>query len=83
MLILLPPSESKAEPPRRGRPVDLERLSFPELGAMRLRVLEALATTSAHPDAPARLGFGASLAAEVARNTRLLSRGAPSSASSS
>jgi cytoplasmic iron level regulating protein YaaA (DUF328/UPF0246 family) len=72
VLVLLPPSESKAAVPRRGRPVDLSALSFPELTAMRVRVLEALATASATPDAAARLGFGASLAAEVARNVRLL-----------
>ena len=71
VLVLLPPSESKAPPPRRGRPVDLDRLSFPELTAARLRLLAALVTASAGPDAAARLGFGASLAAEVARNTRL------------
>jgi len=68
--VLLPPSESKATPPRRGRPVDLQELSFPELTARRLHVLDALARASAEPDAAARLGFGASLAAEVARNTR-------------
>ena len=71
MLVLLPPSESKAAPPRRARPVDPENLSFPALTGMRLRVLEALAAVSAGPDAAARLGVGASLAAEVERNTRL------------
>lgn len=72
MLILLPPSESKAEPARRGRPVDLDALSFPGLTAMRLKVAEALAAASAAPDAVRRLGVGPSLAAEVERNTRLL-----------
>ncbi|HEY6797739.1 MAG TPA: peroxide stress protein YaaA [Kineosporiaceae bacterium] len=71
MLVLLPPSESKATPPRRGRPVDIEALSFPELTEQRLGVLAALAAVSAAPDAAARLGVGASLAADVARNTRL------------
>jgi cytoplasmic iron level regulating protein YaaA (DUF328/UPF0246 family) len=71
VLILLPPSESKATPARRGRPVDLDRLSFPDLTAMRLRVLEALAAVSAAPDAAQRLGVGVSLAAEIERNTRL------------
>jgi len=72
VLVLLPPSESKATPPRRGRPVDPQSLSFPQLTPMRMKVLEGLAAVSAVPDALARLGVGASLAAEVARNTRLL-----------
>lgn len=71
VLILLPPSESKAAPARRGAPVALDALSFPELGAVRARVLDALVTTSAAPDAMTRLGVGASLAAEVEQNTRL------------
>jgi uncharacterized protein len=71
VLVLLPPSESKAEPPRRGRPVDVASLSFPELTGLREQVLRALAEVSAAPDAAARLGVGASLAAQVARNTRL------------
>jgi len=71
VLILLPPSESKAAPARRGRPVDPQALSFPELTPLRLRVLDALVAASAAPDATAVLGFGASLAGEVARNTRL------------
>jgi cytoplasmic iron level regulating protein YaaA (DUF328/UPF0246 family) len=71
VLVLLPPSESKAAPPRRGRPVDPQGLSFGELTALRLRVAEALATVSARPDACARLGVGESLAADVQRNTRL------------
>jgi cytoplasmic iron level regulating protein YaaA (DUF328/UPF0246 family) len=72
VLVLLPPSESKAATPHRGRPVDLDRLSFGSLTPMRLRMVEALATASAGPDALGRLGVGASLSAEVARNTRLL-----------
>ena len=71
MLVLLPPSESKAVPPRRGAAVDLDRLSFPELTDVRKRVLEALRETSAHPQALTRLGVGASLADEVARNLTL------------
>ncbi len=42
MLVLLPPSEGKAPAPARGRPVDLDTLSFPELTATRSRVLDAL-----------------------------------------
>lgn len=71
MLIVLPPSESKAAPARRGRPVDLERLSFPELTPTRRRVLAALVATSARPDAAHRLLVGASLLAEVERNTAI------------
>nr|WP_218847100.1 peroxide stress protein YaaA [Psychromicrobium silvestre] len=70
-MILLPPSEGKTAAPR-GAAMDLSRLSHPELTAPRLQVLKALAEVSAHPEALERLGVGASLAAEVARNTRLL-----------
>jgi cytoplasmic iron level regulating protein YaaA (DUF328/UPF0246 family) len=43
VLILLPPSEGKAEP-RRGNRLDLESLAFPGLTAARERVLDALVT---------------------------------------
>ncbi len=72
MLILLPPSESKAPPPRRGLPVDLNALSFPELGPVRSMVLRALVVTSARRDALPRLMVGESMADEVARNGRVL-----------
>lgn len=71
MLVLLPPSESKNPPPRRGAPVDLGSLSFPGLAGTRARVLDALVATSARPDALRRLMAGASVADEVERNTRL------------
>jgi hypothetical protein len=71
VIVLLPPSESKSAPPRRGRPVALDTLSFPSLNPLREKVLDALAATSAAPDALAQLGVGRSLAAEVERNTRL------------
>ena len=71
MLILLPPSEGKAAPRRRGRPVDLGSLSSPELTPTRQRVLDALLTLSASPDALTVLGVGESLRAEVGQNLRL------------
>lgn len=71
MLILLPPSESKAAPARRGRPVDVGALSFPELTPTRERLLDALVATSGAPDALRRLFVGPSLADDVARNVRV------------
>ena len=70
MLILLPPSEGKT-PAVRGDAADWGALSFPALNSSRAKVLEALGTVSAHEDALALLGVGASLSADVERNTRL------------
>lgn len=70
MLILLPPSETKATR-RRGAPLRPGTLSFPELGDPRDRVARALAEVSARPDAPAVLGVSPALVDEIARNTRL------------
>ena len=67
MLVLLPPSESKASI-RRGKPVDLESLSFPALTKTRRDVLDALMQVSAEPDGPQRLGVPPTLADLVARN---------------
>lgn len=71
MLLLLPPSEGKTRAPAGARPVDLDQLSRPALTQARREVLVALAEASARPDALDLLGVGASLAPEVARNTRL------------
>ena len=70
MLILLPPSEGKT-PATAGDAVDWASLSFPGLNTYRAKVLEGLGTVSAHEDALALLGVGASLRADVERNTRL------------
>ena len=70
MLILLPPSESKANR-RRGRPADAATWSFPALAATRERVAAALVETSRSPDAAALLGVSDGLLDEVARNLTL------------
>jgi len=71
VLILLPPSEGKAAPARRGRAVDLAALPFPELTPVREELLDALAAVSAEPGAAERLGLSPGLADEVARNGAL------------
>jgi cytoplasmic iron level regulating protein YaaA (DUF328/UPF0246 family) len=70
VLILLPPSETKANR-RRGRPVDPTTWSFPELTATRERVAAALAEVSASPTAAEALGVSENLLDEVARNLSL------------
>ncbi|WP_210605396.1 YaaA family protein [Brevibacterium oceani] len=70
MKILLPPSEGKT-PAETGPPLDFESLSAPELNPSRKRVLTALKSVSKRRDALAQLGVGASLAADVERNTVL------------
>ena len=70
MLILLPPSEGKTPAPS-GPAVDWSSLGFPDLNPCRAKVLDALGTVSAHEDALALLGVGASLRDDVERNTRL------------
>lgn len=70
MLILLPPSESKATR-ARGAVLRPETLSAPELTPARVEVAAALARVSARPDAPDVLGVSPNLAEEIARNTRL------------
>jgi cytoplasmic iron level regulating protein YaaA (DUF328/UPF0246 family) len=77
VLILLPPSEGKAEPPARGRPLDLDALSFGELGPTRARILDVLVELCrTDPERAAEvLELGPKLAGEVAVDAALV--GAP------
>lgn len=70
MLILLPPSEGKTGA-KRGRPLDLDSLSFPELTAMRRAVVDDVVAASGRPDASTVLGINPNLADQIERNTRL------------
>ena len=72
MLILLPPSEGKSVP-RRGKPLDLDGLSFPELTGTRRDVVATLEELARdRPEEAARvLGLGPSQADAVARDARL------------
>jgi cytoplasmic iron level regulating protein YaaA (DUF328/UPF0246 family) len=67
VLILLPPSEGKAAP-RRGRPLDLEELSFPGLTDARAQLLAALVDLCRDdpPGAAIALGLGPTQADLVA-----------------
>jgi cytoplasmic iron level regulating protein YaaA (DUF328/UPF0246 family) len=71
VLVLLPPSEGKSRPSARRGPLDLDRLSWPELTPARRQVLHALQQVSAAPDALEVLGVGPSLAGEVRANASL------------
>ena len=73
MLILLPPSEGKTTP-RRGKPLDLASLSFPDLEPHRAEVLDALIAlcTTDEPAAAAEvLGLGKTQTEQVAAGARL------------
>ena len=72
MLILLPPSEGKSRP-TRGKPLDLDGLSFPELTAARAKVLSSLVTLCRGDVEEARtaLDLPPGLADEVTRNAEV------------
>ena len=82
MLVLLPPSEGKTAP-RRGRPVDLDALAYPELGPRRGELLDAVESLASGPldAALGALGISATQAEEVARDGTL--RTAPAAKASS
>lgn len=79
VLVLLPPSESKTGR-SRGKPLDLDALSFASLRRQRESVLAALDAVSRREDAHAVLGVSPNLVEEVARNTRLETAPAPPAA---
>ncbi len=74
MRLLFPPSEGKTDP-RRGTPLELTGLSFPELEPPRRLVLDALTTlcTTDPGGACATLGLTPNQTAEVVRNQNLWS----------
>ncbi|WP_116200097.1 peroxide stress protein YaaA [Amycolatopsis circi] len=71
MLVLLPPSETKADG-GKGAPLDLDTLSFPELNPVRAKLADALVELAGDvPASLAALGISARQADEVARNAQL------------
>ncbi|GGP48310.1 peroxide stress protein YaaA [Saccharothrix coeruleofusca] len=71
MLVLLPPSETKATG-GDGAPLELERLSHPELNPVRDKLVDALVELASDvPAALAALGLSQRQADEVARNAEL------------
>lgn len=73
MLIVLPPSETKAEGGRGGA-LDLDRLSLPSLTPIRRKLADALVTLAGDGVASRQaLGLGVSQFAEIERNAQLWS----------
>ncbi|MGW3994048.1 peroxide stress protein YaaA [Amycolatopsis sp. NPDC004772] len=71
MLVLLPPSETKADG-GRGGPLHLDGLSFPELNPTRTKLADALVELAADvPASIAALSLTERQAGEVARNAQL------------
>ncbi|MFY9264348.1 MAG: peroxide stress protein YaaA [Solirubrobacterales bacterium] len=74
MLVLLPPSEAKADPPPGSPPVDLAALAHPQLTSRRERLIGVLGKTSAGNQSRAltALGLTTGQAGELERNVDLL-----------
>ncbi|WP_170222598.1 YaaA family protein [Rarobacter faecitabidus] len=70
MLILLPPSETKAVP-ESGARLELSSLAVPELTAPRRKVMAALANASKRRDAPEVLKVSPNLTAQIRANLDL------------
>jgi cytoplasmic iron level regulating protein YaaA (DUF328/UPF0246 family) len=71
VLVLLPPSETKADGGRGGA-LDLDALSYPELNSTRAKLADALVELAADvPASVAALGLTERQAGEVERNARL------------
>ena len=71
MLVLLPPSETKADG-GRGGPLDLGALSFPELNPARAKLADALVELARDvPGSVSALGLTERQAGEVTRNAEL------------
>lgn len=71
VLVVLPPSETKA-PGGRGRPLDLDALSFPALNPTRKTLVEELVALAADvPASRAALGISERQDDEIARNAAL------------
>jgi len=73
VLILLPPSEGKSAP-RRGKPLDVGSMSFPDLTTPRTEVLDALVALcdTDRPEVAAQiLGLGNTQTDALAKNARL------------
>lgn len=74
MLVLLPPSEGKADPAEGSPPVDLAALTHPELTPQREKLIAALdkLTTVQPQRALKSLGLSKGLIGEIGRNADLL-----------
>ena len=74
VLVLLPPSETKATP-SRGKTLNLDQLSFPELNPVRDHVLDTLVDLCVNRPEQARkaLGLSTNQDDEIVRNQSLLS----------